>query len=131
MDYKEAIRRIEDHQRVHHMKEQPRCQKITEALSLAIEAIDWKARHDGYRAQFEGLPIEFYTPTAEELVVLRFKHDRDSIDLVRSIFEHITEVFPNNHVAVLPDNMSLQRMSVEELVQVRNIIDTVLELGAN
>lgn len=39
MDYKEAIRRIEDHQRVHHMQEQPRCQKITEALSLAIEVL--------------------------------------------------------------------------------------------
>lgn len=131
MDYKEAIRRIEDHQRVHHMKEQPRCHKITEALSLAIEAIDWKARHDGYRAQFEGLPIEFYTPTEEELIVLRFKPDRDRIDLVRSIFEHMEEVFPNNRVAILPDNMSLQRMSVEELVHFRDIIDTVLEAAIN
>lgn len=40
MTYKEAILKIEEHQRVHHMQEQPRCQKITEALSLAIKVLE-------------------------------------------------------------------------------------------
>lgn len=39
MDFKEARWRIEDHMLVHHMKEHPRCEKITEALQLALAVI--------------------------------------------------------------------------------------------
>lgn len=130
MDYQEAIVRIKEHQRVHHMKEQPRCQWITEALSLAIEAIEWKAKHDGYRAQFEGLPIEFYTPSAEEFIVVRFNPDRDRLDLVRSITEHIRDVLPNSGVVILPDDMSLQKMRTRELLQLRAQIDSLLEVAS-
>lgn len=45
MDYKEAIRRIEEHQRVHHMQEQPRSQKISEALSLALDVLKLVSEH--------------------------------------------------------------------------------------
>lgn len=39
METKEAIRRIKDHMTVHHMLEAPRCEKITEALHMAVDAL--------------------------------------------------------------------------------------------
>ena len=35
----EAIRRIKDHMIVHHMKESPHCEYITEALNVAINVL--------------------------------------------------------------------------------------------
>ena len=35
----EAIRRIKDHMIVHHMKESPHCEHITEALNVAINVL--------------------------------------------------------------------------------------------
>ena len=40
MDLKEAIRRIEEHNRIHFAEEYPRAIKITEALIMAIEALE-------------------------------------------------------------------------------------------
>ena len=39
MDRIEAMKRIEDHMRVHHMKESPNCMHITEALKMALNAL--------------------------------------------------------------------------------------------
>ena len=40
MDAKEAIIRIEDHNRIHFAKEYPRAIKITEALEMAVKALE-------------------------------------------------------------------------------------------
>ena len=39
MEVKEAIRRIEEHNRIHFAKEYPRAIKITDALIMAVEAL--------------------------------------------------------------------------------------------
>lgn len=39
MDRIEAIKRIKDHMEVHHMKESPNCQYITESLKMALNAL--------------------------------------------------------------------------------------------
>lgn len=39
MDTKEAIKRIKNHMEVHHMKESPHCEYITEALGVAINVL--------------------------------------------------------------------------------------------
>ena len=39
MDVKEAIKRIEEHNRIHFAKEYPRAIKITDALIMAVEAL--------------------------------------------------------------------------------------------
>lgn len=40
MNNKEAIRRIEEHKSIHFAKEYPRAIKITEALNMAIKALE-------------------------------------------------------------------------------------------
>lgn len=40
MEIKEAIKRIEEHKAIHFVKEYPRAIKITEALDMAIEALE-------------------------------------------------------------------------------------------
>ena len=127
MDYREAILRITDHLQVHHMKEQPRCQKITEALLLAIDALESMDASNGIKAKYEGIPIEVFTPTANETIVVRFNPDRNSLDFVRTMFEHIRESFPHNSVVLLPDTMSFERMDKAELMQFRDHITHLLE----
>ena len=39
MEAKEAIERIEEHNRIHFAKEYPRAMKITDALIMAVEAL--------------------------------------------------------------------------------------------
>lgn len=39
MEAKEAIKRIEEHNRIHFVKEYPRAIKITDALIMAVEAL--------------------------------------------------------------------------------------------
>lgn len=127
MDYREAILRIYDHQQVHKLKEQPRCQKITEALSLAIDALESMDASNGIKAQCEGVPIQVFTPTANETIVIRFDPDKHSLDFVKSMFEHISGCFPRNTVAILPDTMALERMDKVELAQFRDHITQLLE----
>ena len=65
MDIKEVKRRIKDHMRVHHMREEPHCYYITEALEMAInslsliEQIQWE--RDIAMKQLEELGIGFGT----------------------------------------------------------------------
>ena len=40
MEAKEAIKRIEEHNRIHSAKEYPFAIKITEALNMAVEALE-------------------------------------------------------------------------------------------
>lgn len=127
MDYREAILRIYDHQQVHKLKEQPRCQKITEALSLAIDALESMDASNGIKAQCEGIPIQVFTPTANETIMIRFDPDKHSLDFVQTMFEHIKGCFPRNTVAILPDTMALERMGTAELAQFRDNITYLLE----
>lgn len=127
MDYREAILRIYDHQQVHKLKEQPRCQKITEDLSLAIDALESLEASNGIKANYEGIPIQVFTPTANEVIVIRYDQDKHDLDTVRMMYQHIHSCLPNNTVTVLPSTMSLERMSRAELLQFRSIIDPVLE----
>lgn len=117
MDYKEAIRRIEDHQRVHHMKEQPRCQKITEALSLAIKALEQYGKLGGYVAEFHGLPIECHAPSPGDTIMLRYSSGVDCLDYVVAAFDSLKETFPQNKVLVFPKSMDIESMSNEEMRQ--------------
>ena len=126
MDYKEAILRICDHQQVHRLKEQPRCQKITEALSLAIDALESMDAHNDIRAKCKGVPTQAFTPTANETIVIRFNPDKHNLDFVKSMFEHISGCFPHNTVAVLPDTMALERMDKISLAQFRDHITSLL-----
>ena len=40
MEIREAIERIKDHKRIHFVEEYPRAIKITEALDMAIDALE-------------------------------------------------------------------------------------------
>ena len=126
MDYKEAIRRIEDHQRVHHMKEQPRCQKITEALSLAITALEQYGKFGGYEAKLTGIPIECFRPKPDETLLVRFNPAEDNIDLVCDAVESIGGAFPNNNVLALPKDMELHPIRATELLAIRAQINDLL-----
>lgn len=46
MEIKEAIKRIEDYKRIHFAEEYPRAIKITEALDMAIIALQEKEKRD-------------------------------------------------------------------------------------
>ena len=109
------------------MQEQPRCQKIAEALSLAIDALESMDESNGIEAQCEGIPIQVFTPTEDETIVIRYDPDKHNIDFVKSMFEHISGCFPCNTVAILPSTMSLERMGKAELLQFRSIFDHVFE----
>lgn len=127
MDYLEAIQRIETHRRVHHMLEQPRCEKITEALSLAIQALEQCEKLGGRVGEFNGLPVEAVSFDPGSTILIRFNTDEDSLDYVRSAFDSLKEAFPFCNVTVLPKTMDLQKVSAGELRQIRSYIDRILE----
>lgn len=128
MDSLEAARRIEDHLREHHMKERPRCEKITEALSLAIKTLKQFGKLGGYVDEFTGVKIMCFTPNPDEAIIIRFNANKDKLDFIRAVFESLRDTFPHNSIAILPKDMDLQRMRKAELLQFKAQINELLEV---
>lgn len=127
MDYLEAARRIEDHLRVHHMKEQPRCEKITEALSLAVKVLTQYNNAGGVVAKFMGVPIECHHVSPDEIILLRFNMMEHDIDTVQRAHNIVKDSFPNNTVITLPQNLSFEYLTRSNLAQLKSQIEAVME----
>lgn len=127
MDYLEAARRIEDHLRVHHMKEQPRCEKITEALTLAVKVLNQYNGAGGVVARFMGIPIECHHVSPDETIVLRFNTMEHDIDTVRRTHMIVSEEFPQNKVLTLPKDISFEYMSRANLAELKAQIEAIME----
>ena len=127
MDYLEAARRIEDHLRVHHMKEQPRCEKITEALSLAVKVLTQYNNAGGVVAKFMGVPVECHHVSPDEVIVLRFNMMEHDIDIVQCAHNIVKDSFPDNTVITLPQNLSFEYLTRSNLAQLKSQIEAVME----
>ena len=127
MDSLEAARRIEDHLRVHHMKEQPRCEKITEALTLAVKVLNQYNGAGGVVARFMGMPIECHHVSPDETIILRFETMEHDLTTVRRAFEEIQNTFPHNKVMALPRSIGIEYAGLTELTAIKTHIDNILE----
>lgn len=127
MDYLEASRRIADHLQVHKFKEQPRCEKITEALTLAVNALEQCARMSGVVAEYTGLPIECVHIPADAIVVLRFNIFEHDVTTVKRAFEGIKQEFPNCTVIALPKSLELDYYTRDGLAELKERLDSILE----
>lgn len=77
MDNKEAIARIRDHMEIHFAKEYPRAIKITEALGMAIKALEAQTP---VKPRFKPSDFvahgEYYCPTCNKFLGFYYnKHD--------------------------------------------------------
>lgn len=127
MDSLEAARRIEDHLRAHHMKEQPRCEKITEALTLAVKVLTQHSNEGGVVARFMGFPIECHHVSPDETIVLRFNMMEHDIDTVRRTHNIVKEEFPNNTVITIPQNLSFEYLTRANLAELKAQIESIME----
>lgn len=130
MEYLEASRRIANHLQVHKFKEQPRCEKITEALTLAISTLEQYDRTKEVIAQYMGLPMECRCVRPDTVIVLRFELFKHDLEMVKRAFESIKQEFPNNTVIVLPKSMELEHFTRESLVALKTQLDAILEEAA-
>lgn len=84
MEVKEAIKRIEDHKRIHFSKEYPRAIKITEALNMAIEALEkqisMKPKYSVYgdRGDGEIIPFKAKCPACDYEFEFGYWNDEDN-----------------------------------------------------
>ena len=127
MDSLEAARRIEDHLRAHHMKEQPRCEKITEALTLAVKVLTQHSNAGGVVARFMGAPIECHHVSPDETIILRFNMMEHDIDIVRRTHNMVKEEFPNNTVITIPQNLSFEYLTRANLAELKAQIEAIME----
>ena len=127
MDYLEAARRIEDHLRVPHMKEQPRCEKITEALTLATKVLEQYSNLGGVVARYMGVPMECHHISPDEAILLRFEMFEHDLTTVERVFNSVRQEFPYNKIVVLPKNMDFDGVSLESIVGIKAHIDSILE----
>lgn len=130
MDYLEAARRIETHRRVHHMQEQPRCEKITEALSLAIKVLEQYHNVGGVVARYMGVPMECHHISPDETILLRFEIFEHDITTIERAYNSVRQEFPNNKIVVLPKNVDFGGVSRESLIGIKEHIDSILEGAA-
>lgn len=127
MDSLEAARRIEDHLRAHHMKEQPRCEKITEALTLAVKVLTQHSNAGGVVARFMGIPIECHHVSPDETIILRFNMMEHDIDTVRRTHNMVKEEFPNNTVITIPQDFSFAYLTRANLAELKAQIEAIME----
>lgn len=130
MDYLEASRRIEDHLRVHHMKEQPRCEKITEALTLAVKVLEQYSNLGGVVARYMGVPLECHHISTDETILLRFELFEHDLTTVERAYNGVRQEFPNNKIVVLPKGIDFETVTRESLIGIREQLDGILEGAA-
>lgn len=130
MDYLEASRRIEDHLRVHHMKEQPRCEKITEALTLAVKVLEQYSNLGGVVARYMGVPLECHHISPDETILLRFELFEHDLTTVERAYNGVRQEFPNNKIVVLPKGIDFETVTRESLIGIREQLDCILEGAA-
>lgn len=127
MDCLEAARRVEEHLRVHHMREQPRCEKITEALTLAVKVLEQYHNTGGVVARYMGFPIECHHVSPDETIILRFNMMEHDVDTVRRTHNMVKEEFPNNTVITIPQNLSFEYLTRANLAELKAQIEAIME----
>ena len=127
MDYLEASRRIVDHLQAHKFKEQPRCERITEALTLAVKVLEQYHNVGGVVARYMGVPMECHRISPDETILLRFEMFEHDLTTIERAFNGVRQEFPNNKIVVLPKNMEFAGVSRESLVGIREHLDGILE----
>lgn len=68
MTYQQAANKIREHKEIHFMKEYPHAIFITEALDMAIELLEERARNEDFRNEVY-VGMEVYYVNEKELVV--------------------------------------------------------------
>lgn len=70
----------------------------------------------GMIGKFEGVPIEVFTPSPDEVVVYKFKTEPLDFDQTTRMFENIQNAFPNNTVLAIPDNSCFEVFTKDSLI---------------
>ena len=109
------------------MKEQPRCEKITEALTLAVKVLTQHSNAGGVVAKFMGVPIECHHVSPDETIVLRFNMMEHDIDTIRRTHNIVKEEFPNNTVITIPQNLSFEYLTRANLAELKAQIEAIME----
>ena len=80
IEKEEAIRRIEEHIRIHFAKEYPRAVKITEALNMAVNALKDQANAKSHCSTSRTEPLR----SSDELAAVKCRCDAAVADLYKA-----------------------------------------------
>ena len=75
---------------------------------------------------FTDVDVDVHTPPADAVVVLRFGYYHSTSEL-KSIFDSARQKFPNNAILVIPKDIDIQELSIEQLVQLRDMVTMVIK----
>lgn len=80
----------------------------------------------GICALYDGISLEHYKPSDGEVIVARYKFGEFSLDVLQKQYEMLKDVFCDNSVLMLPDNISFEQLSRDDLIRIRNTIDEMI-----
>lgn len=66
-----------------------------------------------------------------DIIVIRVTCDEIHAIDIKCMFDYLNEQYPNNLCICLPDYVSLQACSIEELKQIRDELDKIINLQEN
>ena len=85
-------------------------------------------RDAGYAEGFEdGLNVKLETIDHHEAIVLYFNFETTDMDEMCRLHKHIENKFPDNTVVLVPDRISLESWSKDELENYISMISEIIE----
>lgn len=86
-------------------------------------------KESGIYGTYTGIPIEHYKPSEGEVIVARYNYGKLPYNVIYKQHKFLQEVFSDNKVITLPQNISLNQMPKQQLKKLLNsLIKTVEEL---
>lgn len=79
-------------------------------------------------ADYDGIPLEHYKPSEGEVIVARYKFGEMSCESLRKQYEILRAAFCGNVVLMIPDNLSLEKLSQDDLTRFRNRLDEIISI---
>ena len=75
---------------------------------------------------YYGNPVEVYQPSKEDVIAMRYNFGELPCDILQKQYEMLKNIFRDNPVIILPNNLWLEKLSRDNLIQLRNKLDELI-----
>lgn len=74
---------------------------------------------------------EVYELYSDSIIVVRFRYGTHPLETIKLIYVAISRCLPGHEVAMVPDDYSLEQMSEDGLIKIKEQINSILENKGN
>lgn len=97
------------------------------AIKTAMEHLSMPNEYSVFRGIYDGLLVESYKPSEEEIIVVRYDCGEFPYSKAYELYKGLVEMLSNNKVILLPYNIPLKLLAKQQLNDLINDLTETLE----